>query len=147
MLFSKNIMVVLYVYVDDLLTMGRRSEVENDFMAKLQKRYKLKASPPDENEQFTFLGVRVTYGKDELKLAQPDLTKKMLETSRMKAAWPAETPTTAADFTDADQARSSRKCAVAKVTYRSCVGMILFLAGVSRPDLAFAAAVLTRKLD
>ena len=129
-LFLKDGLVAL-VYVDDCLFFGRNGQALDDLVTDLQKDYDLKC----EGTVGAFLGIDIQHLPDgRLELKQTGLIDKVLDETNMQDSHAQPTPATATPLgPDIDGDPPDEKW-----RYATVVGMLMYLAGNSRPDIAFA---------
>ena len=133
--------VIVIVYVDDLLLYSTTDKAIDDLIAKLkQDKIWIRKEASTEG----FLGVDISARKPDgsFTLTQTGLITRVIDALGLHAAWTGskETPADAsplpkdADGTPADPL----------VNYASVVGMLLYLSGHTRPDIAFAVSQCAR---
>ena len=129
--------VIAIVYVDDILFFARKDSDINDVIANLQAQ---DIQIRREGSAEGFLGVAVEHynegGVQKVKLTQTGLTKRVVEALGLCNNYSTKisTPAEAAPLPkDADGDPPS-----GHFNYGSVVGMLLYLSGHSRPDIAFA---------
>ena len=89
----------------------------------------------DEGDVDAFLGVKVEYKADKIKMSQPELTNRVLETLGLNNdprvhATPVTNPPLHAHTNGAERPQ--------KWNYRSVIGMLTYLARNTRPDIEYA---------
>ena len=127
--------VIVITYVDDLLIYSRDSSNIQEFISNMKK---AKIDLREEGTAEGFLGVNIE--RDErnktITLTQSGLSKRVIEalglcaSNSVKCSTPAETSALPKDA-DGEMASGA-------INYPSVVGMLLYLSGHSRPDIAFA---------
>jgi hypothetical protein len=129
--------VTAIVYVDDILFFSKSDDAINEVIAKLQQR---EVQIRREGTAEGFLGVAVERtkqnGKAQIKLTQTGLTKRIVEALGLCTQYSTKisTPAEASPLPkDVDGAPPS-----GQFNYATVVGMLLYLCGHSRPDIAFA---------
>ena len=124
----------MVVYVDDCLLYAKEDRHIKDLLVQLRER---KVQINREGSAEGFLGVNVSYSPaDSVTLTQEGLTKRIITTLGLDSSYSRSTDTPAevgplpkdADGNPADPLYN----------YASIVGMLLYLSGHSRPDIAFA---------
>jgi len=108
------------------------------FMEKLKLEFKIVIK-----EATYFVGIEINQRSDgSLKISQEAYTKKVLEQFGMRDCRPCVTPITSSDAEVVNDSNES-----VKFPYRSAVGALMFLMTNTRPDIAFAVSVASRKLE
>ena len=135
-LFFKQDMIVV-VYVDDTIIAGPNAQEIEDLITQLgvcsdEQRHTFELR--DEGEVGDFLGIRIERHKTNFELTQTGLINKVLEESKMEDCNPAKTPCA----TDALGKDEDGKPFSETWEYSVVVGMLMYLATNSRPDIAFA---------
>ena len=127
--------IIVIVYVDDILLYARDMSTIDTLIAQLKKG---KIWIRKEGSTEGFLGVDISDRKDDgsFTLTQTGLIKRVIEALGLHAEWTGakETP---ADVAALPQDKDGTP-ADPLVNYSSVVGMLLYLSGHSRPDIAFA---------
>jgi hypothetical protein len=146
-------LVILLLYVDDMLVASDNESRLNEIKMGLSKAFKLS----DMGEPNSFLGMKIV--RDRVKrvmtITQGDYTRKILNRFGFSESKCHKTPivvrsaerhevrqqiTESENITDFDVDPNCR----INVPYREAVGSLLYLAGATRPDLAYAVNVLSR---
>ena len=130
-LFSKNGVIIL-VYVDDCLFFGKNGQILDETIEDLKQEFDLK----HEGDVGAFLGIDIVRNEDDgsFTLKQPYLIKKVLDTVGMSECSPARTPANTVPLGRSEDSPEP-KC---EWNYATVVGMLMYLASNSRPDIAFA---------
>ena len=122
---------ICLTYVDDCLWFGKDGAALDALIAKMQKMMDLKVESKDVSN---FLGIKFTRNGDTIELKQIGLIDKIIEATGMeecdKASTPAE-PKPLGKDKEGEHLKESW-------SYPSVVGMLLYLSGNLRPDIAFA---------
>jgi len=130
--------IICVVYVDDTILAGPdpdalEKEIKGLGVSDDEQRHKFELR--DEGEVGDFLGIRIAKtGPGEFILTQTGLINKVLKTASMEDSKSCRTP-------DVVTALGSDKDGIAfaeEWDYATVIGMLLYLAGNSRPDIAFA---------
>ena len=139
-----NIKVIVPVFVDDI-TLASKSGTQLDyFVTELGKRFKLRDLGPT-----TFLlGVEIHRNRPERKLwlSQRQYIVNKLEEFGMSDCKPVGTPMIPGSKLSSDQSPKSEdeKAQMINVPYINAVGSLMYLATVTRPDIAYTVGVLAR---
>ena len=128
-LFLKKGLVAL-VYVDDVLFFGKSDAIIDEMIANLKRDFDLKV----EGTVDAFLGVEVLEHKKGRLARQSGLTERVISAVDMVDANSVKTPALTMGL-GADVGGAPRK---ESWSYPSVIGMLLYLAGNTRPDIAFA---------
>ena len=134
----------LVCYVDDCLIIGDENiTAERDRILDIFEGRKIeKKRTPDGAEEFTFLGLKITYHKirGELTITLEDLVEKVLKKFGMEGCKQVGTPMV-------NQLENSGAENLDNFHYRALVGSLMFFVVTCRPDLAFSVKELSRFLE
>ena len=132
-------LLILAVYVDDILLAGKSQTRITQVKTELGKSFRVK----DLGELHYFLGVNVKQNSDggNIWIGQPSYTQEVLKKFRLEHCKPAATPV--AQGTKLLKATDDSEHFDATL-YKSAVGMLLYLSGWTRPDIAFAVSNVAR---
>ena len=135
-LFLKKDMICV-VYVDDTILAGPDQTALDAMIKSLGVREADQSHSfglRDEGEVGDFLGIRIKKCGDKFLLTQPGLTRKVLKVTGMEDCNATSTPATTVPLgLDKDGEPFDEKW-----EYASVIGMLMYLANNSRPDIAFA---------
>ena len=136
-LFMKKDMICV-VYVDDTIIAGPDSDAiehEIKLLGITNDEYHHKFQLRDEGEVGDFLGIRIKKtGPNQFNLTQPGLIDKVIRTAGMDDSKPVATPSSTTNLgIDKDGLLFSEAW-----DYATIMGMLMYLANNSRPDIAFA---------
>ena len=137
--------VIVVVYVDDLLVTTPSAEALAEFKRGLQTHFDTR----DFATVNAFLNVGIERHAGGYSLSQRGYTEKILDSFNMCGAKPVATPMDPAKhavLTERVERTEAESAAMASVPYRKLVGMLLYLATHTRPDIAFATAILARHM-
>lgn len=136
---NENCNTILAIYVDDGLLVSKEKEDITRVIKHLKQRFEIKTG-----ELGLFLGMEIKTLKDgTITINQEQYAKKITERFNLTEANVVSVPTDAhQDITmfASDQVKEE----TTQQTYREAVGSLLFLATVSRPDIAHAVSVTSR---
>ena len=141
-------LILLTIYVDDILVLGRDVNIVKDIKAQLCARFDMK----DMGEMEHFLNVRVTRTPEYIRLDQSVYAAKILEKFEKYLGSPRKVrksplPAEAMDLV-AKGARhehtEEEQLIVDNFPYRPLIGALLYLSMNTRPDIAYAVGVLSR---
>ena len=126
--YKKNL--ILVIYVDDCILFSPDAKEVDAFIEDMKKDYTLE----DEGDINAYLGINVTRPtKDTIKLNQPALIKRIIDSLHLKDQRQHDTP---ADQTlTRDENGAERKL---DYHYRSLIGQLNYLTSSTRPDIQFA---------
>lgn len=138
--YNKEKELIVGVYVDDLLVMSSRNGVIQEFKDNIASRFEVK----DLGEIHHILSIRVRRSTDgSLSLDQTVYINELLETTGMQDAKGASTPLDPGmKYMPGTESNMLNPEGVLK--YRQAVGGLLYLAGTTRPDLAFATTYMSQ---
>ena len=137
----KNDEVYLALFVDDGLVASKNVETLKKIIQRLSETFKITVE--DSN---VFVGLQIERDKRNKRLIihQSEYTRKIIEKFGMAEAKPANVPAdphAALSPSEENDEKSS------SVPYREAVGSLVFLAAVSRPDIAFAVNSVSKYLS
>ena len=133
--------VYLALFVDDGLIASRKKETLNRIVSRLSQTFKVTIG-----DSSVFVGMQIIRDRERKSVIihQSAYTAKIIEKFRMSEARalcvPADPNVILSPFESEDRESSS-------VPYREAVGSLVFLASVSRPDIAFAVNSVSRFLS
>ena len=136
---GKNRGLVLIQYVDDVILASKETKLIDSFIQQLKDRdFQL----TDEGDLASYLGIAFSRDKTRgtITLKQVGLIDKILKATGMEDCNPTWTPATT---TPLGQCKGSTKAKEAW-SYPSIVGMLLYLAMNSRPDIAYSVSQVCR---
>lgn len=134
--------LIIGIYVDDLLIIGKLSEVE-DFKREIKKQFAAKDLGPAAQ----ILSMQITKEDDgSITLDQTGYISEVLDTFKMSEAKPAATPLDPSiKYSHAnDQEWEKVKEESKKNPYRQVVGSLLYLACGTRPDLSYPSTYMSQ---
>lgn len=138
-LFAKKIgdkKVLLTLYVDDGLVAATDQETATNFLKDLEGRLKITSKPAS-----YYLGLEIEREKDgSVFIMQECYTKKILERFKMADCNSISTPIESGVTTE-------EKSSEENFPYREAVGALAYLMMGTRPDIAYAVGVVSRKLE
>jgi transposase InsO family protein len=139
---SKGRMMIVALYVDDMFLFAPRG---SDLLAKLKVRLQKKFEMTDLGEVSEALGVEITRDRKArtLTITQRRHARNILERAGMTDCGPAATPL--AIGTQLCKPEEGYKATAADtLRYQTAMGELNYLAGWTRPDLAFAVSALSK---
>jgi hypothetical protein len=139
--------VVLGIYVDDLLIMGKNLQAVKTIKEKLSARFKM----VDFGEVSKILGIKVSRNRGEgtLTLSQVEYVDRILAKFGMEDCAQSGTPlaTTTKLSEEMSPKTDEERERMAGVPYRAAIGSLMYLMVSTRPDLAAAVGLLSRFLQ
>lgn len=131
--------IIVTLYVDDGLIASTNKNMLDEFLKKLKSEFKVKDKPLS-----YFLGLEINQEEDgTIKVHQKNYTKKLLERFDMSSCRSVSTPIISSTNEETHQCEKEVK----NFPYRQAVGALMFLMLSTRPDIAFAIGVASRKLE
>ncbi|UYV77950.1 hypothetical protein LAZ67_15003007 [Cordylochernes scorpioides] len=132
--FSKDI--ILGVYVDDLLVTTSSVEAYVKFKSSIQREVDIK----DLGEVSDLLSVRIKRNKESnLELDQTHYIEEILKEYGLEHAKEASTPLDPGMFTEGPEGKEA-----CRAPYQQAIGNLLWLAGMTRPDIAYAVSYVSK---
>jgi hypothetical protein len=139
--------VVLGIYVDDLLIMGKDLQAVNLVKQQLSERFKM----VDFGEVSKVLGIQIRRNKVEgtLTMCQEEYVDGIMSKFSMDNCGVSSTPlSTSTKFSEAMCPTSEQEREIMSgVPYRAAIGSLMYLMVSTRPDLAAAVGLLSRFLN
>lgn len=131
---------MLALYVDDGIVAATDESELSELVEKLKSEFKIIVKPAT-----YFLGIEISQQSDgSIKVSQAAYTRKLLDQFGMSQCRPCATPmissknSAVSDNTDTDSI---------KFPYRSAVGALMYLMTGTRPDIAYAVSVVSRRME
>ena len=145
--FSDNDFIILLLYVDDMLIVGKNTSKIDELKKELCKSFSMK----ELGHAKQILGMRITRLRDKRKiyLSQKKYIERVLERFNMKNAKPVSIPLAGHMKLSKKMCPTAReeKENMAKVPYSSVVGSRIYAMVCTRPDIAHAVGVVSRFLE
>ena len=136
---NKELNIIISLYVDDLAIIGPNLNTIKSFIKELKKYFKLK----DLGLIKDYLGVEIDYdlNKGTLKLNQTKYLNKVLERFNINNKNPKYTPLKANIKLEPNKGMAKET----EITwFQAAIGCLLYLAIITRPDIAFSVILLAR---
>ena len=130
--------LLVIVYVDDLAIASADPDRRDRLVAHLGSLYALR----DEGPLGDFLGLSIQRTKLGYRLSQEHYVRSLLSRFGMESAHATSTPMVCGVKLDADD--SPPLSSEERSTYKSLIGALLFVSGMSRPDISLALSKLCR---
>ena len=145
--FSDDDFIILLLYVDDMLIVGKNASRIDELKKQLSKSFAMK----DLGHAKQILGMRITRsrGDRKLHLSQEKYIKKVLQRFNMIGAKSVASPLAPHFRLSIDHCPSTdkEKEEMEKVPYASAVGSLMYAMVCTRPDIAHAVGVVSRFLS
>lgn len=122
--------LIVALYVDDILTVSHKTEIRNNFVDKLSKRFKL----TDGGEAKWFLGMRITRNQIGYRIDQRNYFENILKRFDMENCRMHTKPA----VTDDKNLDRESEADFNQTKYLELVGSLIYASVISRPDIAFA---------
>lgn len=137
--YSGNLNLLVAIYVDDFLIFYKCEKLLDELKKFLCGTFKMKDIGPAKH----CIGVRIRQGDGIIELDQANYIREILERFGMSECKPVGTPS------DTNQKLSARmvneeNSLTGKIPYQEAVGCLLYLAGATRPDIAFSVNDVSR---
>lgn len=145
---SGNSVVILLLYVDDMLLASNDKVKLAEVKTKLMSSFEM----TDLGEPQNFLGMEIARNRisKTLKITQTKYTDNIIKRFGFDELYPQNTPMVTRQISNRErrQRENSENDDIAEsetvFPYREAIGSLLYLAGATRPDIAFAVNVLSR---
>ena len=128
---------ILIIYVDDVLGFDKSKNKLKEIFNKIKKKGMIFTEEGEEEDVFSFLGIEIRKSEDgkKVEMLQKGLTEKVIKAVGLEDSNSKSTPaaSTVPIETDPDGAEMVESWA-----YPSIVGMLMYLASNSRPDIQFS---------
>ncbi|CAH9113366.1 unnamed protein product [Cuscuta europaea] len=145
--FGDDDFIILLLYVDDMLIVGKNAERITHLKMQLSKSFAMKDLGPAKQ----ILGIRITRDRalKKLHMSQEQYIEKVLRRLNMDKAKEVSSPlTTNFRLTDKDFPSSEKKIEeMDRVPYASAVGSLMYAMVCTGPDIAHAVGVVSRFLS
>jgi hypothetical protein len=145
--FGDDDFIILLLYVDDMLIVGKNAERINQLKTELSKSFAMKDLGPAKQ----ILGIRITRDRasKRLHMSQEQYIEKVLRRFNMDKAKVVSSPlTTNFKLTDRDCPSSKKEIEeMDRIPYASAVGSLMYAMVCTRPDIAYAVGVVSRFLS
>ena len=139
-----NIKVIMPVFVDDITLASKSGNAIDDFVIELGKHFKLR----DLGDTNFLLGIEISREREKCKLymSQRQYTINKLEEFRMTDCKPVGTPMLPGEKLTSEQSPKTdeEKREMENIPYISAIGSLMYLATMTRPDIAYTVGVLAR---
>jgi len=139
-----DIKIIMPVFVDDITLASKSQDALDKFVIELGKHFKLR----DLGETNLLLGVEVTRDRPNKKLylSQRQYIVNKLEEFRMTDCKPVGTPMIPNSKLTSEQSPKTpeEKDEMEEIPYINAVGSLMYLATMTRPDIAYTVGVLAR---
>jgi len=137
-----GVKIFVPVFVDDITLASKSAEAQDAFVAELATHFKLRDLGPTS----FLLGIEITRDrpKRRLYLSQHQYIVNKLAEFEMTDCKPVGTPMTPGlQLSKEDSPKTQEEVeAMRNIPYMNAVGLVLYLATISRPDIAYTAGVL-----
>ncbi|GMH04122.1 hypothetical protein Nepgr_005961 [Nepenthes gracilis] len=139
--FSENDFVILLLYVDDMLVVGRKSARIMELKKQLGQSFAMKDLGPTKQ----ILGIRISRDREgkKLWLSQEGYVEKVLQRFNMEGSKPVSTPLANHFRLSKQQCPSSdtEKARMSKIPYSSAIGSLMYAAVCVRRTLLMRLAL------
>lgn len=126
--------LILALYVDDGLIIWSHKQEKDALISLLESKFEITTS-----DGTNYAGMEIKYDKDSVFIHQQNYCRKVIERFGMNDCSPVSTPAESHVKLSKPEEESDLK-----VPYRELVGSLMYLAIVSRPDIAYAVSVLSQ---
>ena len=131
---DKRGLIIIVLYVDDLIYTSNSRELIEEFEEVLMKEFKIKSTSDVTN----YVGMDIELSKESVSIHQKSKIKRLYEILELENIKEVKTPMANTDFNSKGKELEDARL------YRSAVGQLLYIALGSRPDITYAANVLSR---
>ena len=132
--------ILIGLFVDDGIVAFTDNDELQKFQRELEAEFRITAKPAT-----YFLGIEINQQSDgSIKISQGAYTRKVLEQFGMSNCHPCPTPTIKSEKErEPDESQNDQL----EFPNRSAVGALMYLMTGTRPDIAYAVSVASRKLE
>ena len=131
---DKRGLIIIVLYVDDLIYTSNSRKLIEEFEEVLMKEFKIKST----SEVTNYVGMDIELSKESVSIHQKSKIKRLYEILELENIKNVKTPMANTDFNSKGKELEDARL------YRSTVGQLLYIALGSRPDITYAANVLSR---
>ena len=131
---DKRGLIIIVLYVDDLIYTSNSRKLIEEFEEVLMKEFKIKSTA----EVTNYVGMDIELSKESVSIHQKSKIKRLYEILELENIKKVKTPMANTDFNSKGKELEDARL------YRSAVGQLLYIALGSRPDITYAANVLSR---
>lgn len=133
---NKSGTLILGIYVDDAILLGRDKEEIDALLKDLSNLYEMTV----DKEPKSFLGIEIKRTPGKLKLTQKTYSRNLLSKFNMDKSKPVSTPLNKIE----EEAEATKRMSF---PYREAIGSLLYLTTKTRPDLAQAVGFTSRYVN
>jgi hypothetical protein len=134
---------IFILYVDDGLILSSTKAVLNEMMEFLGKEFDVRSIPPDR-----FIGIDINRNRIQrtIHLSQPDYVKTVLERFNMSNCSTLSVPADPCAKLTPQMCpqNEEEKQEMAKIPFMECIGSVMHLTHLTRPDIAYAVGQVSR---
>jgi hypothetical protein len=130
--------VILCLYVDDILIFGTNIDAINEVKSFLSKSFDMK----DLGETNVILNIKLIKDESGITLLQSHYVEKVLSRFGFVDSKPSPTP-----YDPSVTLRKNKKIARDQLRYSQIIGLLVYLASTTRPDISFAVSKLSRYMS
>lgn len=132
--------IIICVYVDDILILCRDQDIIDEFKEEMDTRFGIE----DIGECQRIIGIKVEQQKDRIRITQEDFIRQLIEDYGLADSRTEKTPVNTALELVCLETSCDGCDLIDGTTYRALIGKLLYIAGSTRPDVAFAISSLSR---
>lgn len=132
--------IIITIYVDDILIYGSSRPRINEFKKRLNEKFEIE----DLGLCRKIIGIEVEQDSDVIKISQRGFTEELLQQYKLNECIAERTPLNPSIELVCPEGNCDNCELVDSTKYRGIVGKLLYLAGSTRPDIAFAVSNLSR---
>lgn len=137
---------IVILYVDDMIAASNVPEKLDEIINHFSEVFEMKILGEPEN----FLGMKIhrNRSKREMSITQPEYTEKIIERFNLKECNAQDTPMITRQVKNRNNKNKEQlddSNVPTNAPYREAIGSLLYLAGTTRPDIAYAVNLLSRK--
>ncbi len=134
---------ILLLYVDDVLIMTNSEKKLKDTKIQLAEEFRM----TDLGEPKKFLGIEIkrNMSKGTIFLNQRKFVENILKRFKATNMKPADTPMVVYKNKNDEKVKQSEEFDLSQIPYRQAIGSLLYLANGTRPDIALAVNILSRR--
>lgn len=140
--YNKDVSIIIALFVDDGLVAGENEKEMIEILKKLSQKFEINYDTATEGK-LDYLGMEIECNSEEIFIHQSKYTERIINNFNFNELNTVFTPIERGMTTDEENFVNDKPLDNTK-PYREAIGSLLYLAGISRPDISFAVNYLSR---